>query len=346
MKNIIYLAYFFLKSDYRSVFQSLQCAHKRFNKNRFFMLVDMIYCSMRYGASFVDYFNFQFFVKDSVERASYATMGDMYLFHQQLNDVKKTHLIDDKSQFFKNFHEFSRKPYFEKNVRENNEKLFSFLRKNIDKNLVFKLPDSTAGRGVKIERLSRFDDKFYVGEVLLEEFIDDFFTDTDSIYIEEFLEQHNVLQELSPSAVNTVRVITILDAKGFVEVIGAVLRISVNSSIDNYSQGNIAAEVDVQTGVVLTGGIQKQSACADYLDRHPVTGMQIKNLQLPHWDEVKNLAKQAAKQVPSVRTVGWDVAILEDEPVLIEGNSKWNKDTWQIPAGVGKKALLQKYMAK
>ena len=64
---------------------------------------------------------------------------------------------------------------------------------------------------------------------------------------EEFIVQHADLQRLSPSAVNTVRIVTQLNAQNEVEILGCRLRISVNSPVDNLAAGNIAAPVDERT---------------------------------------------------------------------------------------------------
>src|SRR5699024_9792274 len=157
------------------------------------------------------------------------------------------------------------------------------------------------------------------------------------LYFEKYLEQNKAIQAISPTALNTIRVITLVKDDHSVDIIGAIFRISVNSKLDNFSKGNIAAEVDIKSDEVITGGIIKNSSCGEYYDRHPITEEQIKGFKIPMWDTVVKTVKEAALINPEIRTVGWDVAILEDDVKLIEGNSKWNKDTWQIPAGYGKK---------
>ncbi len=72
---------------------------------------------------------------------------------------------------------------------------------------------------------------------------------------EEFIIQHPQISQLSDSGVNTVRIITQLDKKNEVDILGARLRISVNNHVDNLASGNIAAAIDLNTGKVNGPGI-------------------------------------------------------------------------------------------
>lgn len=53
---------------------------------------------------------------------------------------------------------------------------------------------------------------------------------------------------------------------------------------------------------------------------------------MPHWPEVRDLALRAAAAFPWVRFVGWDIAISEGGPVLVEGNERWSTSLIQMPA--------------
>ncbi len=56
---------------------------------------------------------------------------------------------------------------------------------------------------------------------------------------------------------------------------------------------------------------------------------------MPYWEEVKSLALRAATAFPWVHGVGWDIAISEQGPVLIEGNRAWSPELMQMPAPYG-----------
>ena len=56
-------------------------------------------------------------------------------------------------------------------------------------------------------------------------------------------------------------------------------------------------------------------------DRHPRTGAALDGIEMPGWHEVRELVLRAARAFGALRTVGWDVAMTPDGPVLVEGNS-------------------------
>ncbi len=341
MNNLIYLGYFLLKTNYKDLTASIKCCRSK-GFNVFRIILDMIWSSLRYGSSFVDYFNFHFYEKGYQQREKYATMGDMYKFHKKLNDKSKIHFLDNKEQFAHHYASFCNTPII---LDRKSPELNNFIKSCVGQKLVFKDPLETAGRAVCIADIAvNQQGKILIAEKAYNEFLDFLFGKNNTVYVEKYLNQNKLINEIAPTALNTIRVITIIDNKGDVQIIGSIFRISVDSDVDNFSRGNIAAEIDIKTGEVITGGIQKNSSCGKYLDFHPITHKQIKGFKIPMWDLIIDTVKNAALVIPQIRTVGWDIAVLEDSVVIIEGNSKWNKDTWQIPAGYGKKNILIKYM--
>jgi len=55
-------------------------------------------------------------------------------------------------------------------------------------------------------------------------------------------------------------------------------------------------------------------------DAHPTTGATIVGRRVPMWDQVLDLAVHAHAVFADQIVVGWDIAVLESGPQLIEGN--------------------------
>ncbi len=55
---------------------------------------------------------------------------------------------------------------------------------------------------------------------------------------------------------------------------------------------------------------------------HPDTEQNFTGRKIPYWEALRELCVTAAKNTPFFRSLGWDIAITSDGPLLIEGNDK------------------------
>lgn len=143
---------------------------------------------------------------------------------------------------------------------------------------------------------------------------------------QETIKQHPLLDRINASCLNTIRIDTFIDSDGKVEIASAYLRMSIcNSHIDNISSGGC------QVGIVLgTGRLKKygyaliQTMGVTILTEHPITKTTFEDYPLPYFGEVKELVLKTARLMPGLRLIGWDVAVGESGPILIEGNSDYD----------------------
>jgi hypothetical protein len=148
--------------------------------------------------------------------------------------------------------------------------------------------------------------------------------------VQDFLLQHPVFQAINPAAINTIRIVTHLTRSGDVEIAGSVVRFGRGANeVDAWGRGGVAVVVDPATGR-LGDGIFKPKYGGGITDRHPDTGIVFRGQPVPYWPEVVALCGKAARIVPAPRTIGWDVALTPDGPVLLEGNSQWDPKLAQV----------------
>ncbi|MGH6893686.1 MAG: sugar-transfer associated ATP-grasp domain-containing protein [Dongiaceae bacterium] len=128
--------------------------------------------------------------------------------------------------------------------------------------------------------------------------------------------------DLSAGALCTVRLLSCRNHAGDFEVTNAAFRMAVNpvSPVDNFHSGGIAAAVDIATGRLGPATDLGHGPDFKWHDRHPFTGAEITGRQLPMWRETVDLAVRAHRVFHDYVLVGWDVAVLEDGPCVIEGN--------------------------
>ncbi len=152
-----------------------------------------------------------------------------------------------------------------------------------------------------------------------------------SYVIRSYVANRRDLADLSPGALSTVRVLTCLDEHGGFEVTHAVMRMARTPDVvvDNFHAGGIAAKVDIRTGVLARATNMGLTRDTGWWDVHPTTGAQISGRQLPMWREVLDVARRGHAAFPDQVAVGWDIALLEDGPELVEGNKSPDLDIIQ-----------------
>lgn len=307
-------------------------ASKTSGKGNICLFADSVVSVFRYNISLMDYFYFRFYLFDNIERSKWAGTGYMYEFQLKMNPKGVRDVLSDKIMFLNHFKQFITRDYSGLDKLKESSDMVDKLLANRSGKLVLKNSMGQIGGEVEVIRTNG-----YTSETLLE-----YMMNHDYDLAEEFVVQHPDLMELSPSGLNTVRIITQVTGD-HVDLLGGRLRISVNSPVDNMAAGNLAASIDLDSGNINGSGVYSDITKIQQ-DIHPVTGKPIKGFAIPYWKEVIYLARRAAMQTPGNRSVGWDIAITPEGPELIEGNHNWCKLLWQLPVNRGLKQELEKYL--
>ena len=169
--------------------------------------------------------------------------------------------------------------------------------------------------------------------------------------VEQFLVQHSKMSELAPSAVNTVRVVTISSFSRDILEEGKHLDIAffrlkmggVNSLVDNLHGGGMVAAVDIEKGVLITDAVD---GAGNVYSKHPGTGMEIKGFEIPFYDEVVKMVKEVIETKKLEGYLGWDIAITENGPELIELNLTPGVILYTIPYIIPEKKGLKAHMMR
>ena len=153
----------------------------------------------------------------------------------------------------------------------------------------------------------------------------------DDFIVQPRLVNHPALADISNDALSTVRVLTCRNEKGEPEATNVAFRMAVgsNSVVDNFHQGGLAAAVNMHTGAIGEASDIGMKPQMGWREVHPVSGIRFKDRVLPDWRKVLALAVEAHKAFPARTLVGWDVAMLIDGPMIIEGNGKPDLDIHQ-----------------
>lgn len=329
MKSIIYFFYFLRTTDYKLLKSNLKEICQETQKPLIKVLLRMFAVSLKYGASFKDFWMFRFYTMDDIEINQYVTTGRLYDFYSLKNDKKHIDIFRNKRRFNEVFKQYIGREYHF--LDENDEeKLIEWISKK--KYIIAKPNYGVSGVGIEKIDITEWENKSDIINYLK----------SKRLYlVEDCVQQHESMNQINPSSVNTIRVVTVQHQKQ-IDIISAVVRIGVNNHVDNFSAGGIAAPVEIETGIIYRPAVTKKGSTK--FESHPVTKNRIVGFKIPYWNKIIEMITEAAWVVPEVKTIGWDVAITDDGPIIIEGNDNWNKDAFQIPYGQGRQHILDKYL--
>lgn len=137
---------------------------------------------------------------------------------------------------------------------------------------------------------------------------------TDQAIIEYAVQFDPVFDEIAYQGVPDVRVIVYRGVPAM-----AMLRLPTQASDGkaNLHRGGVGVGIDLATGTTLTG-IQKDR----YIDHHPETGHLLRDRQIPHWQNILEMATKLGDQT-EFGYLGVDIVLDRDKgPILLEINAR------------------------
>lgn len=303
MGKIKYLLKRIIQLDYKNMFQIAKNISKKTKKSYIGILLDMVRCGLKYQAGYYDYQEFEFYNLNKEERKTYLTRGKNNEIVKKFNDKESFHIFENKDEFYTNFSKFIKRKWM-KLDETNQEEFIKFLKEN--KQLIVKPVDGEGGKG--IEKIKYQDDN--TAKELYKKLLEN-----KQTIVEQCIVQHEKLNELYDQSVNSLRMFTFYkDGKSY--FLQAVLKMGNGGLVDNFSSGGMYTYVS-EEGYVYVEAIDRDD---NIFYEHPISKCKIVGFKVPMFEEAVELVKEAAKVVPAIGYVGWDVAIGEKEPIIIEGN--------------------------
>ena len=295
------------KMDWKAMWKTTGLLKQRSGKNRLWLMQDMLKCAVKYNAGYVDYKIAQMYRLKDEQRKTVITRGVSNEIVRRMNDKNYWHYFDDKATFNECFRKWIPRKWLRIDEHTSSEDLYALYRRQSQ--LIGKPLEGSSGQGIRKYTSEDWKDG-------PENFLSKLRKDQIGI-LEEIVVQHPQMASLCPSSVNTCRIATLLGDKRQ-GIVYAFLRIGNGKIMDNVDCGGMAARIDLDSGKLLTVGADKQG---NTFLKHPITNTNLIGFQIPFWEEAKSMCMEAAQIFPQMRFVAWDVAITEQGPTLIEGNS-------------------------
>ena len=296
-----------MKMDWKAMWKTTGLLKKRSGKSRIWLMTDMLKCGIRYNAGYIDYKIAQMYRLNDEQRKTVITRGISNDIVRRMNPKEYWHTFDDKAEFNEFFREWIPRKWIRINENTTPDEVFSLCR-NFSQLIGKPLEGSS---GVGIQKYTEND--WNEGP---EAFLERLRKDGIGI-LEEIVVQHPKMASLCPTSVNTCRIATLLGDKQQ-GIVYAFLRIGNGKVMDNVDCGGMASRINLETGKLQTVGADKQG---NTFIKHPMTDTSIIGFQIPFWEEAKKMCMEAAMKIPQMRFIAWDVAITENGPTFIEGNS-------------------------
>lgn len=274
-----------------------------------FIFFDMCFCAVVYGVGFYDYYIFGFtHIHGYKKRSSFFNMKDNWRLNQLVNKEEYAKYFRNKALFYEAFNDYLGREWLnlEKITKED---FMSFIQRHpifFTKQVV-----NFGGLGVKRVDTTQMTEEEKDG--LMQSLLNDNFG-----VIEEALVQHDKMNEMNPSSINTIRIATLIDDEGEVHTMFHFLRTGIAGSyVDNSTSGGLNV-------LVTDSGVIKKPALRDktgvLYNEHPDTHTSFIGFEIPYFKEAIELCHKCAYVVEGVRYVGWDVCITPTGPVFVEGN--------------------------
>ncbi len=299
----------------KRLFDNAEKAAKQSGRLKISIVIDMVWCVFRYGVGYLDYLVFGFQFIRGKKRKTFMTFNDNVTFVRAYNQKEARENFENKSTFCNVFKDYIGREVID--LTDKNEKDFEQFLKG-KKDLFAKEPTGFGGLSVKHISLA--------GEVFPKQLYESLRLEglTD---VEDGIVQCDELNKLCPDSVNTIRVVTILSDKN-VDILYAILRVGFGKTkVDNISSGGMYAPIDLESGEVYADAFCDKTG--SYYEKHPMTDTKFVGFKIPKFDEIKQLVAKASKVIPDVKYVGWDVAVSDKGPVLVEGNTLPSYDMCQ-----------------
>lgn len=299
-------------SDFRACGRSLP--------NKVSVFIEYYLSLIILGAIIPDYFEYQFWEKSFFERRNYITMARNKKIKKKFND-EPIGVFRNKLLFNHVFKEFRPLLCFDFKT-DSGEKFWKFCQV-CDGTIIVKPLTGDSGRGIHkrtiltlAESQNSYDELKSSGEY----------------FCEEVFVQDGIIHEICPASCNTIRIYTIV-INGVSKITSANIRFGNGERcVDNIHGGGMCCEVDLNLGMI-TGPGRDLSGNIYY--EHPESRISIPGIQIPRWEEICEMIKEAALVVPNQGHVAWDVAVSSNKIAIIEGNDGGNFDLPQVASQRG-----------
>ena len=149
----------------------------------------------------------------------------------------------------------------------------------------------------------------------------------EPLIFESVVHQTKQFAAFNKSSVNTVRFMTTLYPDRTVKVIATFIKIGrAGKCVDNAGGGgNVDVCVNAETGEIQYAIQYDGWRNIKDIEKHPDSGNQLNGVIIENWESIKAEVMKFQQAFPYCKAAGWDIAITDEGPVVIEVNDFWDR---------------------
>jgi len=157
---------------------------------------------------------------------------------------------------------------------------------------------------------------------------------------------HEALRKVNSTALNTTRIVTILNGKEPEYLCGFQGFATNNALTDSWSNRSIYVGIDIDKECLKEIGFTSPFDLRTGLHfSHPDSGIKFQGYKIPYIKEAVELCQKAHKLLYFNFLIGWDVAITDEGPMIVEANEKPGMNVAQCVDG-GLREKITKYASQ
>ena len=149
----------------------------------------------------------------------------------------------------------------------------------------------------------------------------------EPLIFESVVHQTKQFSAFNESSVNTVRFMTTLWPDGSARIIATFIKIGrAGRCVDNAGGGgNVDVCVDTESGEIKYAIQYDGWRKIKDIEKHPDSENQLNGVVVENWQSIKEEVKKFQQAFPYCKAAGWDIAITDEGPVVIEVNDFWDR---------------------
>ena len=308
---------------------------------KFAKYLDYLALFLRKGLTWQEYRDFDFYHQEKSFREAFLGINEQRFYLDYLNPIKYYSLARNKylshkilsgsgirkAELYACYYPEAKYYSSLENAGDWEGILRILKRKNVQ-SCVIKPLESSHGKSIFVVKAIEYEEKdavlhFFDGTVR-------FLSDTlgkKALLFEEYVLQASRFSLMNPSSVNTVRFMTALYPDNSVKIFATFIKIGRKGMcVDNAGKGgNVDVNIDVETGrteyAIQFNGFNHIRE----IDCHPDSKVPLNDCLIEDWSEIKQEVIRFQQAFPFSKVVGWDIAITEKGPVVIEMNEFWDR---------------------